>query len=361
VINKILVNDLMTSSPKEVHDFIGKFKSKFSNIDVLNYLKKIKNLKILVIGEIIIDEYIYCDALGKSGKEATLAMKYRYSERYAGGSLAIANHISNFSNNVALASYLGDRNSEETFVCKNLNENVETIFISKSNSPTIVKKRIIDKYSMSKLLGVYDINDDWLTSNEEKELYDILEKRLSEFDLVIIADYDHGLITPKIVDLLAEKAPFLSVNTQVNAANIGFHAISKYHRADFICTNESEIRLDRRNRKGELKELIKELAEKISCNKIMITRGTNGSMVFSNENGFTACPAFAIKIVDRVGAGDAVLSITSMLAAINAPAEIISFIGNLVGAEAVAIVGNKKPLQQDLLIKGINDFLGNVL
>ncbi len=213
---------------------------------------------------------------------------------------------------------------------------------------------------MAKLLGVYDINDEWLDSEEEKELTDILEKRLSEFDLVIIADYDHGLITPRIVDLLTEKAPFLSVNTQVNAANIGFHAISKFRRADFICTNESEIRLDRRSRTGDLKELIKDLATKLSCDKIMITRGTNGSMVYTKNEGFIACPAFAIKIVDRVGAGDAVLSITSMLAAINAPADIISFVGNLVGAEAVAVVGNKKSIQQDLLIKGINDFLKNV-
>ncbi len=351
------MNDLISSYPEKVIDYIKNFKEKYTVDDVIAELDKIRNLNVLALGEIIIDEYIYCDALGKSGKEATLAMKYRYAERYAGGILAIANHLSSFCDNVTVASYIGDRNSEEEFVRESLNEKIDTILITKSDSPTILKKRIIDKYSLAKLLGVYELNNEWLNKNEEKELIDILKKRIDDFDIVLIADYDHGLITPEIVNLLADKAKFLAVNTQVNAANIGFHAISKYHRADFICTNESEVRLDRRNRNGELKSLIKELAKKISSNKIMITRGTNGSVVYTENKKFVECPAFALKIVDRIGAGDAVLSVTSLLAAINASPEIISFVGNLTGAEAVAIIGNKKPVNREYLVNAIKNFL----
>ena len=351
------MSDFISSYPENVCEYVKTFTKKYDANDVIAYLDRIKNLKVLALGETIIDEYVYCNALGKSGKEATLAMQYRFSERYAGGILAIANHLSNFCDNITVVSYIGDRNSEEKFIHENLNENIETIFISKSNSPTIVKKRIIDKYSLAKLLGIYDLNNEWLNEKEEKELLDILKKRIAEFDVVLIADYDHGLITPEIVNLLAGKAKFLAVNTQVNAANIGFHAISKYHRADFICTNESEVRLDRRNRNGELKMLIKELAKKISCNKIMITRGTNGSVVYTKDNKFVDCPAFALKIVDRIGAGDAVLSVTSLLAAIDVSAEVISFVGNLIGAEAVAVIGNKEPVSRECLTNAIQNFL----
>ena len=396
------MNDYISSYPENVCEYVKTLTEKYNANDIIAYLDCIKNLKVLALGETIIDEYIYCDALGKSGKEATLAMKYRFSERYAGGILAIANHLSNFCDNITVVSYIGDRNTEEEFIHESLNKNIETVLIRKSKSPTIVKKKlgeakiiaqeatasvlaeyriaridgtaissltvtpskikttdklvIIDKYSLAKLLGVYDLNNEWLNEKEEKELLDILKKRIAEFDVVLIADYDHGLITPEIVNFLADNAKFLAVNTQVNAANIGFHAISKYHRADFICTNESEVRLDRRNRNGELKSLIKELTKKISCDKIMITRGTRGTIIYTN-NSFVECPAFALKIVDRVGAGDAVLSVTSLLAAKNTPTEVISFVGNLIGAEAVAVIGNKEPVNKECLINAIKNFL----
>ena len=66
------------------------------------YLIKLKNLRFLVIGEIIIDRYVFCEALGKSGKEPVLVLKDKSSEEYLGGSAAIVRHISNFVNKISL-------------------------------------------------------------------------------------------------------------------------------------------------------------------------------------------------------------------------------------------------------------------
>ena len=70
---------------------------------------------------------------------------------------------------------------------------------------------------------------------------------------MIVADYGHGLITPRMADLMIEKSRFLAVNTQINAANIGFHTISKYRRADYVCIQEGELRHDSRSRAEEAK------------------------------------------------------------------------------------------------------------
>ncbi len=352
-----LINSLIPTFDEETNRYLQDFRNKHSADDILNQIERLRNLRVMVIGEAIIDEYVYCESLGKSGKESMLVMKYLAREQYAGGALAIANHLADFCDNVSLACYLGVEKTEEDFVRNSLKPNVEPLFVYKSKSPTIIKRRFVDRYSLAKMLGVYELNGELLNSDEENILCNVLEELLPECDVVIVADYDHGLLTPKVIDFLTNQSTFLAVNTQVNAANIGFHTISKYAHADYVCIHEGEIRLDRRSRNGDLKDLIRDLAERMECHSIMVTRGNNGSLFYSKEEGFTSCPAFAVKVVDRVGAGDAVLALTSVMSTDGVCADVISFVGNLVGADAVSIVGNKRAVDHLKLMKSITSLL----
>jgi rfaE bifunctional protein nucleotidyltransferase chain/domain len=352
-----LINSIIPSFDEETNRYLHDFRRKYSSDDILNQIENLRDLKVLVLGETIIDEYVYCESMGKSGKESVLAMKYLSKERHAGGILAIANHLSDFCDEVTVLSYLGEKKSEEDFVRNQLAANIEPIFVYKAESPTITKRRFLDSYSLTKLLGVYDLNGEPLNGDEESILCGILKERLQEFDVVIVADYDHGLITPKIIDTLTNGTPFLAVNTQINAANIGFHTISKYDHSDYICIHEGEIRLDQRSRKGDLEDLVRDLSARMNSPSVMITRGNNGSLFYRKDEGFTSCPAFAVKIVDRIGAGDAVLALTSLMAANKAPSDVINFVGNLVGADAVSIVGNKRAIDRMKLLKSITSLM----
>ena len=352
-----LINSIIPPFGEETNRYLHDFRHKYSPDYILNLIENLQNLRVMVIGEAIIDEYVYCESMGKSGKESVLVMKYLSKERYAGGSLAIANHLADFCDSVSLACYLGAEKTEEDFVRNSLKANVAPLFVYKSESPTIVKRRFVDSYSLAKLLGVYELNDEQLNPDEENILCNILEERLLEYDVVIVADYDHGLLTPKVIDLLTNKSTFLAVNTQINAANMGFHAISKYAHADYVCIHEGELRLDRRSRKGDLKDLICDLASRMGHPSIMITQGRYGSLFYRKEEGFTVCPAFAVKVVDRVGAGDAVLALTSVMSADSVPADVISFVGNLVGADAVSIVGNERSIDRIKLMKSITSLM----
>ena len=109
-----------------------------------------------------------------------------------------------------------------------LKPNVYPFFVRKTDSPTIVKRRYVEKYLVTKLLEIYEINDALLKPEEDAELCKALGQLVNEYDVVIAADFGHGLITPGAANLLSSKAKFLAVNTQINAANIGFHAVSKY-------------------------------------------------------------------------------------------------------------------------------------
>lgn len=354
--SKMLNEALGVFSP-EVDLFLREFRRSHDARDVVQAIDDLRSLKVLVIGEAILDEYVYGDTLGKSAKEPIIALRYLSHETHAGGSVIIANHLADFCGRIDLATYLGEEKSQEDFIRKSLKPNIHPRFVFKADSPTIVKRRFVEKYLITKLLEVYEINDAPLQPHEEDELCADLGPILEQCDVVIVADYGHGLVTPKVVDLLCRKAPFLAVNTQINAANAGYHTISRFPRADYICLHEGEVRLDQRDRTADVRQLVQALAGRLGSRLVMVTQGKRGSLLYHREQGFSQCPAFAVKVVDRVGAGDSVLAISSLCAVRKLPLDMIGFISNMVAAQAVGIVGNRSPIDRDKLILSIEGVL----
>ena len=351
-----LINQQIIEQTKEQSLFLANLKTKYGFDKISEYINKIKDLKVLLIGEVIVDEYVFCDTIGKSGKEPVLVNKKLNSERYAGGIIAVANLVSDFYKEAKIMTYLGDRDNQEEFIKDKLSSNINLEYIYKQNSPTILKTRFIDNYTKTKTLGVYDINDELLTNNEESELSLKLENCIDQYDVVIAVDYGHGFITSKIVDILQEKSNYLSVNTQLNSFNMGYHSISKYNKANYVCVHEGELRHDYRNRSDSVESLIEDLSERIKSDIIVITQGTKGSLAYDNSN-YTHCPAYATKIVDRIGAGDTLLAITSLCLVAGIPPDLTLFIGNIAAAEMVASVGTGMKLNKIDLLKTIETLL----
>lgn len=352
-----LVNQHIPLFAPDVNAWLERFRGRHTAAEVKWHLENLRSMKVLVVGEAILDEYVYCDALGKSAKEPLLALRFLTSETHAGGSLAIVNHLAGFCESVDLVTYLGTVNPRDEFLQDSLKPNVRPFVVRKSGSPTIVKRRFVDKYSVSKLLEVYEINDEPLSAAEEDELCRALEERVAECDVAIVADFGHGLLTARARELMSNKARYLAVNTQINAANHGFHTISKYRRADYVCVQEGEIRLDSRDRSGDLNAMIVDVAKRLACDSVMITRGKHGTLLYREREGFFACPSFAIRVVDRLGAGDAVLAITSLCAARQVPADVVGFIANIVGAQVVTIVGNSASVDRVGILKSVESLL----
>jgi len=179
-----------------------------------------------------------------------------------------------------------------------------------------------------------------------------LVELLPHFDLVIVADYGHGMITEKTVKIIEENSNFLAINTQLNSFNLGFHSISKYNKADYVCVHEGELRHDYRNRSDSVESLIKDLSKKLNTDRITITRGTKGSIGYNKEE-FIECPALSGKIIDRIGAGDSLYALTSMCFAADIPADITLFLGNIAASYKLTYHGNKHKIKKVDLIKAI--------
>jgi len=352
-----LINRYMSSFPKEVDEYLANLRLEFGAHDVHAALDKLRKLRVLVVGEAIVDEYVYVEQMGKSAKDPVLAMRYVSQEQFAGGSLAIANHAAALVDEVHLTTFLGTRDSREAFVRDRLAPNVKPTFFYKAESSTIVKRRYVESYLLSKLFEVYVFNDELLTAGDDERFATELDRMAGDYDLVIVADYGHGILTHGAIDALEKNAKFLAVNTQQNAANVGLHTISRYSRADFLCTNEGELRADARTRVGPLEPLIVALSNRLQVQNTLVTRGKSGTVFYRASEGWCRGPAFARSAVDRVGAGDAVLSWTALMAAAGLPGSMITFVSNVVGALASQIVGNRQAVDRVATFKFIDSLL----
>lgn len=341
-----LINRHFSAYGPEVNDYLSELRGTYTPAQINGALDSLRRMRVLVVGETIIDEYVYVDQLGKSSKEPVLAMRYLSKEQFAGGALAIANHVASLGNQVDLVSFLGAHDVQERFVRDRLAPNVRPRFFYKKDAPTIVKRRYIEQVVFNKLFEVYVFNDELIDDAESAELSSHLEKILPLYDVVIVADFGHGIFTPGVIETLQRRAKFMAVNTQQNAANIGYHTISRYTRADFVCTNESELRADARTRIGNVEPLILALSERIRAANLLVTRGKHGALFYRFDEGWSHCPAFAKSVTDRVGTGDAVLSWTAPMVAAGLPGKMVAFIANVIGAQAAQIVGNRSSVDR---------------
>jgi rfaE bifunctional protein kinase chain/domain len=344
------------SLPPDTDEFLTSFLAGHSLEGILNHLRSIHTKRVLLIGDTIIDEYHYCETMGKSSKEPILAVKYLSAEKFAGGVVATANQAADFVGHVGLLSFLGSHDSHEEFIRQRLQPNVHATFLSLPGLPTTVKRRFLEIYPLQKLFEVYVMNDE-IDPSCSKAMYARLEAELPSYDVVIVTDYGHGVITPEIVNLLCNKSKFLAINTQTNAANQGFNTVSKYPRADYICISEKELRLDARSRTKDLHTIVSDAAQRLSCGRVLVTRGQQGCFCYAEDEGFCHVPAFTQRVVDRIGAGDAVLAVTATCVAQGVPMNVVGFIGNSVGALAVETVGHRGIVSRAALCRHISSLL----
>ena len=351
-----LLNEYFEVFSPEVAAYLEQFKTELGPSAIIDHLKSLKGLRVLVVGEAIVDEYHYTSPLGQTGKGNVFAVKYNDYERFAGGAIAVANHVAEFTDNVTLLSGLGATKSHEEFIRSNLNPVIDPVFFYSQDRSTIVKRRYVDA-DIAKLFEVYFYNDAPLAEDVNRKFVLWLERHLHEYDVVIVPDFGNGFISSEMVAALAKGAKFLAVNAQVNSGNRGYHLITRYPNADFLSMNEPELRLAAHDRVGLIEELAGQLAEKLSAKHIAITRGTKGALLLDAAKTAYKIPALSSKVVDRIGAGDAFLSLAGLCLGAGLPPEQALFVGSVAAALDVQIVCNREPVRAVALFKYLTTLL----
>ena len=351
-----LLNNYFDIYSKETRVFLKNFSKKYETNQLIDQINSLSDLNVLVIGDAIVDEYHYVNPLGLTGKGNILAAHYSSQEIFAGGSIAVANHISSFVNKVTLVTGLGDKNNKESFIKKNLKKNVKAKFFYFKNSQTLTKRRFVDS-DLNKFFEIYLFSENPTLGTDYPKLTKYLNK-LSDFDVVVVADFGNGLIDKNLKDIICKKTKFLAVNTQLNSGNRGFNVITQYNRADFISLNEPELRIAKNNKSDDIKKLMSDVANNLNAKFISTTMGTKGVLMLnSRKNYFSHTPALSSRVIDRVGAGDAYLSLSSIALAGGLEFDIANFLGGVAAAMDVQIVCNKDSVHKINLIKYVTSIL----
>jgi len=329
----------------EASAFLEDFRGRYSAGDVIELLKSLSGLKVVVVGDAIIDEYHFCRAYGMASKTATIAAQLEREESYAGGAMAVANHVAGFCEQVELVTCLGGQDTREELIRSQLKPNVEPVFHVRPDAPTTTKRRYVHSFLVTKLFEITRFNDRPLPPEIEEQVRQDLERRLGNADVVVVADFGQGFLGPTSIDAISSRARFVALNAQTNAINHGYNVVTSYPRADYVCIDAEEARLAVRDRSAPLTDVIDRLAVQLGTSLFAVTRGPEGSMVRDADGDVATIPTFTREVVDTTGAGDAFLALTAPCASLGCEAELLGFVGNAVGALAVRIVGNKESVE----------------
>jgi bifunctional ADP-heptose synthase (sugar kinase/adenylyltransferase) len=339
-----------------VDAYLADFCLRHSADEIVAWLDKASKLCPAIIGDAILDEYLFCKTLGVSSKDPTLAVLKEHTEMYAGGALAVANHLAGLCDSVRLVTRLGEIERYDDFIARSLRANVNAHFLTQTGAPTICKTRIVDSYSGYKLLELYCMDD--MQTDNPAHIKEAIADAVAHSDMLVVSDFGHGLLPEKIVSRLWASGKFLAVNAQSNAGNRGYNPISKYRHADYICIANHEVDEETRQKGGDDKSKLLEVTKRIACPRWTVTRGKYGTLHYDLlDETWHEAPALATKIIDRVGAGDAVFAVTSLLARLCAPWDVLAFIGNVTGACAVEVLGNQKSIDREALEARIRELM----
>ncbi|MBI4179197.1 adenylyltransferase/cytidyltransferase family protein [bacterium] len=352
-----LINRFFSPYPPATDTFLREFRKIHSADDVIENLKRLSALRVMVVGEAIIDEYCYCNPLGKSPKETIVATRFLQEERFAGGALATANHLANFCERVTLVTPFGQDPRDIDFVRSKMHPGVDLRTLTTDNRPTVIKRRYVEPAFMTKMFEIQYLDDRPMSAELEEAAVSIFEERAAQTDLIVVNDFGHGFLTERLRRWLAGSGKFLAVNAQTNSANHGFNPVTKYERADYVCIDEPELHLASGTRYRETHHLAMDLKRKMKAHYLTVSRGPEGCVVLNNRPEAARVPVMSTRVIDRTGAGDALFAVTSPCVYREFDPVLLGFIGNCVGALAVETVCNREPIRAANLFKFISALL----
>ena len=319
---------------------INLVKSKNNFSSILKIFNKINKTTINVIGEPIIDEYIFCDLVGIASKSPTMSFVNKKQETYDGGVLAVAKVLSIFSKGVNLFTY-GNHN----LIKKNLSKYKNIKIINLNKNAIIQKKtRIINENRSEKIIQITNF----------KNNVQILKKFI--FKELIICDYGINLFEKKFlkyVNSLKNIKKF--INVQTNSLNYGNNLYYKFKKFFFISLDENEWRLSQNLKTLNIYD-IKKLSNKFKNRLFAVTCGKNGSYLINNNKNYYS-PVFEDRIIDTTGCGDAYFAISSLLIKINAPLYIIPFLANIYAGLHAQTLANKDIVSKEEYFKYIKSLI----
>jgi rfaE bifunctional protein kinase chain/domain len=315
-------------------------------------LQELGNFKVHVVGDTIVDSYTQTAMIGGQTKTPTMSVLYERRDDYIGGAAVVAEHLRAAGAQVVFSTVLGD-DALKDFVLDGLKKRgVECRAIIDKTRPTTNKNAIVaGGYRLLKIdtLDNRSISDDIVAQ---------LAKAVREVksDAVVFSDFRHGIFNRRTIPGLIEAIPpgrFKVADSQV-ASRWG--NITEFKGFDLITPNEREARFALADQDSGIRPLASRLYDEARCKTLLLKLGERGVLTLRSADhesldSFIVADSFADRVVDAVGAGDALLAYATLTKLATGSDAIATILGSIAAACECEVDGNVPVTPADVLRK----------
>jgi rfaE bifunctional protein kinase chain/domain len=308
--------------------------------DLRRTLHSLTGLKVHVVGDTIVDTYSYCSLLGATAKSPTFSVKHDFSEQYAGGAAVVAKHMKTAGADVTFTTVLGNDELHK-FVIEDLEKaGVKVVAHIDSTRPTTHKERFLTEGY--KMLQVDRVDNRSIGPRAVEALTQALHETPSE--LVIFSDFRHGIFNRQTIRTLQAAIPPGAIKAADSQVSNRWGNILDFTGFDLITPNEREARFALGDQDSVVRPLALELFRLAECRYLILKLGERGLISYRSPGPepreFFNVDPFVDHLEDPIGAGDALLSYSSMAVAKTNDIVIASILGALGAAVVCERQGN---------------------
>ena len=325
-------------------------RNKITTDRLLEVIKDFSKLRVCVVGDLIIDEYINCHPLGMSQEEPTVVVTPVDKRRYFGGAGIVAAHCKSLGAKTTFVTVTGEDETSSWSKEKASEYQLDSVNVVDKSRPTTLKQRY--RSGTQTLLKISHLTQEYLDSEKETELVEKFSKIAGDIDVLILSDFSYGVLSPQIVERILAIATnhqiFVSADSQ-SSSQIG--NLGKFKNIDLISATEREARLELKDNTSGLVVVAEGLRKTMNSKNLLLKMGGDGVLIsaqdYSGEMLATdEIAAINRNPVDTSGAGDSMLAGASLALASGATIYEAALIGSVLAGIQVGRLGNV-PIAQE--------------
>lgn len=322
--------------------------------DLRDTIQKLKGIRAHVVGDTIVDSYTYCSMIGGMTKTPTMSVRYEDKVDYTGGAAVVAKHLRAAGAEVTFSTVLG-KDEYRTFVLDDLKScGVNCLPIIDETRPTTNKNAIVA--GGYRLLKVDTLDNRSISDKIVEQLKRQIANTSTQ--AIVFSDFRHGMFNRSTIPPLTAAIPagvFRVADSQV-ASRWG--NILEFEKFDLLTPNEREARFALGDQDSVVRPLALELLKRAHCKTLILKCGDRGIITYRKESptdlrAFFTIESFAEKVVDAVGAGDALLAYSTLSLVATGNVVIASILGNMAAGIECEHEGNC-PVTPELVLKKID-------
>ncbi|EGK8022958.1 D-glycero-beta-D-manno-heptose-7-phosphate kinase [Campylobacter lari] len=293
---------------------------------MLDFLSS-KKPKILVVGDFMVDHYIWCDCTRISPEAPVMVMKSQKEDKRLGGAGNVYANLKSLGAEVFALGLVGDDESGRF-----LKENLNAKLLVEKDRKTPLKSRVLSH--SQQVLRLDDEND--FDTKLEDEIIKEYKKIAKDYDAIVLSDYAKGVLTSKVTKALIEHANTLNLPILIDPKGSDF---SKYQNATLLTPNKKEaIQALGVEKIDNLEKALKKLKDDLNLTYSIITLSEEGIALFDEK--LHIIPAKALEVYDVTGAGDSVIAMLAYALALKVDIIKACELANDAAAVVVAKVGS---------------------